>query len=280
MARTAVAGELTVGSDLALARGDDDAELRALLRRSVMPGPIRIAMTREPDYFAAEGLAGSDDVTLVARSNGRLVGMGRCSTNTLYRNGTTQRVAYLGELRVDRGASQPARLLRDGYQFLVRHAGNADGFFTSIASDNVRARKVLERGERLGLPSYRMLCDLVTLVIPVGRSGHPVVTPNHDAAHYVDFLDQQSRRYHLALTWDASRWSSLVRHGVTAASMVVAERGSGIAGVAIVWDQRAFRQVVVDGYDERVQVARPLYNGAQWLRGMPRLPAPGSVLST
>ena len=57
-----------------LASRRDDGELRALLRRSVIPGAVRIAFTREPDYFAAQALAGAEDVTVVSRHDGRLTG--------------------------------------------------------------------------------------------------------------------------------------------------------------------------------------------------------------
>ena len=279
MARAAALRELTEATELALARREDDAELRALLRRAVMPGAIRVAFTREPHYFAGEGLAGSDDVTLIARQGGRLAGMGRCSINTLYRNGTPQRVAYLGELRIDPDAPRSASMLRDGYRFLARTAGTVDGFFTSIATDNLRARRVLERGARLGLPRYTMLCDLVTLVIPVGRGSAGTSASELDLAELTRFLDRQSRERQLTLTWNVSRWGNLLRHGVSPSSCVVSMDGPNIGGAAAIWDQRAFRQVVVDGYDRRVQVARPLYNGFQSLRGMASLPGPGATLA-
>ena len=279
MARTAAPGELTVTSALALAREEDDAELRTLLRKAVIPGAVRVAFTREPGYFAGEGLGGSNDITLVARQDDRLVGMGRCSINTLFRNGTAQRVAYLGELRVDPGAARSASLLRDGYEFLVRQAGAADGYFTSIASDNLRARRVLERGARLGLPTYSMLCDLVTLVIPVARGASNTCAVELDLAELTAWLDRHSRQHQLALTWNLQRWGDLLRHGVLPSSFTVSKNGADVDGVAAIWDQRAFRQTVVDGYDEPVRLARPLYNGVQSLRGMAPLPTPGSVLA-
>lgn len=278
MARTAPDGELTVTSELALAREHDDAELRALLRKAVLPGAVRVAFTREPDYFAGEGLAGSADITLVARQDDRLVGMGRRSLNTMYRNGTPHRVAYLGELRVDTGAAKSAALLRDGYEFLVRHTLGADGYFTSIASDNVRARRVLEHGPRLGLPRYSLLCDLVTLVIPVGRAG-AATSDQFDPAVLTEWLDRQSRQYQLSITWHRERWGDLLRHGVSPSAFVVVREGTETAAAAAIWDQRAFRQTVIDGYDDPVRMARPIYNGIQSLRGMAPLPAPGSVLA-
>jgi hypothetical protein len=197
----------------------------------------------------------------------------------MYRNGAPQRVAYLGELRVDPDAARSPALLRDGYDFLVRHAEPADGFFTSIASENVRARRVLERGSRLGLPDYQAICELATLVIPVGHGVIGRETVELDARSLTEFLDCQSRQHQLALTWNDSRWMELARHGVSPASFAVIHERSEIAGTAGIWDQRPFRQVVVDGYEGSVGLARPLYNGVQSLRRMATLPPPGSVLA-
>jgi hypothetical protein len=58
MAGPPVAGELTSArtsrraSSFALATPADDVELRALMQRTPMDGAIRVAFTREPDYFA------------------------------------------------------------------------------------------------------------------------------------------------------------------------------------------------------------------------------------
>ena len=108
---------------VAVADREDEAELRALLRRSVMPGAIRVALTREPDFFAADGLAGADDVTLVSRAGGRIVGMGRMSIYRLTRNGQVKHIGYLGALRITSGTKESVRMLREGYELLLRESG-------------------------------------------------------------------------------------------------------------------------------------------------------------
>ena len=73
----AATADVTILDGFALAETRDDAEVRALLRRSVMPGAVHVAFTREPDYFAGEGLAGAVDRTLVHRRDARLDGVAR-----------------------------------------------------------------------------------------------------------------------------------------------------------------------------------------------------------
>jgi hypothetical protein len=253
-----------------------------MLRTSVIPGAVRVAFTREPDYFAADGLAGGEDTTVVARRDGRVIGSGRCSVYSLMRNGVPRRIGYLSILRVAERTPESARLLREGYELLGHEVvAGADGFFTSIATDNARARRVLERGGRLGLPSYRPLCDLVTLV---GAVAPPTRTPRAAESpvsepELTEFLEQRSQDAHLALSWEPSRWRDLARHGVSAREFSVVRQEGRIVAAAGVWDQRSFRQTVVDGYEGWLRAARPLLNAAMAVRRRPLLPRPGTILA-
>jgi hypothetical protein len=276
-----VAGTIALGVDtatVAVAEREDDAGLRQLMRESVIPGRVRVAFTREPDYFAADGLAGAEDVTVVSRWKNRVTGSGRCSIYPLLRNGVRHRIGYLGVLRVAEHARASPRLLRDGYELLRQQVqSRADGFFTSIASDNARARRVLELGGRLGLPAYRRLCDLVTLVAPVRqRTTVPVEPVSSDA--FLDLLGQDARRFQLSLAWDATILQDLARHGVSRRDCAVVRRAGKVVAGAAVWDQRAFRQTVVAGYERSLEIMRPIVNAMLVMRGQPLLPAPGTVL--
>lgn len=284
MAGSIALGELSEAppAGLSLAQPADDAALRALLRRSVLPGPVRVAFTREPDYFAGEGLAGAADTTLVSRRNGRIVGIGRCSVNTLMLDGEAARVGYLAELRVIPGTPGAPRMLREGYDYLETHvAPSLDACFTSIGADNARARRVLERGPRFGLPAYRRLCDLVTLVAPV-RAPHRGAG---DGAAPVDgealraFLHAQAARTHLGLAWTPAQWDALGTRGVGRGSFALVRRDRKTVAAAAIWDQRAFRQVVVDGYGGTLRHTRPVVNAFLAMRGHPTLPQPGTALA-
>ena len=265
-----------------LAEQDDDAGLRRLLRTSVMPGAVRVAFTREPEYFAADGMAGGHDVTVVARHErgGRVVGSGRCSIYPLMRNGVRRRMGYLNVLRVGERTRESARLLREGYELLGRETARlADGFFTSIATDNERARRVLEHGGRLGLPSYRPLCDLVTLVGAVTNAGGANRAPAADEPELAEFLERASRDSQLALAWKPAPWRDLERHDLSARDFSVVRQDGRIVAAAGVWDQRAFRQTVIDGYGGWMGAARPFINATMAMRRRPPLPAPGGILA-
>lgn len=283
----------------------DEAGVRAVLRRAVVPGTVRVAFTREPHYEAGAGLAGGEDLTVVARRGGEVVGMGQSTVHTLHRNGSPRRVAYFGLLRLLPGTADGVRLLRDGYAMLLDglRRSRVDACFTSIADENDRARRVLEHGTKLGLPAYTRLASLVTFLAPVslpggpngpgengsdaggGRAvgaGRPVEAGaaglGPDRAELAAFLHAQAQGAHLTPAWNPAQWAGLARHGVAPAGFVVTRRGGVVNGAGAVWDQRAFRQTVVSGYSGGLGVVRPFVNAARALRGAPLLPPPGSVL--
>lgn len=281
----AATADVTILDGFALAETRDDAEVRALLRRSVMPGAVHVAFTREPDYFAGEGLAGAVDRTLVHRRDARLDGVARLSTHTLHRNGCARRIGYFGELRVAPDATHSARILRDGFARLREfvQADALDGCFTSIATDNARARRVLECGRRFGLPAYTPLVDLVTLLLPVqGHASTPTrradVTPA-TRDELADFLDTNAQAAQLTLTWDDARWDALSEHGIGPEHFCVIRDNGRIIAAGAVWDQRAFRQTVVVGYEGALRWSRPFVNVLARAGLAPALPTPGNVLA-
>ncbi len=207
MAGAALDGELTTpavvahkGVRFALVTPADDAAIRRLLRDSPMRGAVSVAFEREPDYFAGEGLASATDKTLLAFLGERLVSMGRCSTRAAFLNGEPRRVGYLAELRLDATVGGRFDILRQGYRVLreLEAAAPADFYFTSIASDNDRARQLLERGLP-GLPRYDFLAEFVTLLIPVAKSDRESRVSLEPATpgELADFFNAAARHYQL-----------------------------------------------------------------------------------
>lgn len=290
MARPLADGELTVvaqaekATGVALATPADEAALRALLRNTVMPGAVRVAFTREPDYFAGEGLAGAVDRTSIFCAAGRADAMGRLSLHTLHRNGAVRRIGYLGELRLAQDVANAVHRLRDGYAFLRNHfiADGADGCFTSIAADNLRARRVLEHGGRLGLPIYVPIADLETRLAPVRRALGAKPLNRADAVVDRDeltaFLERHARAAHLSPTWDDARWTALAAHGIGPSDFVVVRAHGRMVAAAAVWDQRAFRQTRICGYQGALRWSRLFMNVLARAGLAPSLPAPGTVV--
>src|SRR5262245_10176171 len=254
-----------------------------------MAGAIRVSLEREPDAFAAAAVEGRPHHTVVARdpSSGRLVGMGHRAVMDVYLNGEPARVGYLSQLRVDGAYRGRRRLLARGYDVLAaRRQPDEEPFdLTSIMADNTPALRLLGAGVP-GLPTYRPLERFVTLVIstwrpPRSNGGRPMEAgrPEH-VEDIAACLDRNARRCQLARRWRAADLFSTERcPGLHAGDFRLAfGSGGGLVGSAALWDQSAFKQVVVRGYSRPLARGRWWINGGAWLVGAPRLPPPGCAL--
>jgi hypothetical protein len=287
MARHPAASELSAQTrpSYTVAAPGDEARLRRLLRENPMGGAIRLTFEREPDYFAGANLAGGEDQTILVSEADRAVCLGRCTRRECWVNGRPRDVGYLAELRLDARAQGRFALLRDGYRFFEeqQRADPAAVYFTSISADNERARRLLERGVR-GLPTYRFLDELTTLLIAVPRRPKAArlrveaATPEH-LAEIVGVLNATGQRRQFAAVWTVDRLCSLAAHGLPLDRFLVAMDGSKVVACGALWDQRPFRQTVIRGYAPGLAVVRPLINLAGLVFGTPRLPAPDSTLA-
>jgi hypothetical protein len=272
-----------------LARTSDEPALRRLLRAAPFAGDIRVTLEREPCIDFANAVEGERTQILVARAAHEpgVVAMGARTLRTSFVNGRPTRVGYLGMLRVLPQYQGHAALLRRGYAALrALHADGAAALnVTTIVADNRRARRVLEAG-LTGLPTYRHLGDLLTLLLVTRRRRARTaggISVSSAAAGDVDeiarCLARYGERFQFAPCWTAADLLSAVRaRGLSLGDFLLARRGSRVVGCVACWDQRAFKQVIVRGYSARLRLARPLWNLLAPLSGAPRLPAVGRAL--
>lgn len=287
------------GVQLALACPEDDAALRHLLRSNPMRGAISLTFEREPGYFRGSGIAGASDQTIVALENGQLVCMGRCSVGTRFVNGSPARVGYLGELRLDAPAQGRFDIPRRGYRFFREIFANDPpaAWFTSIALDNERSMRLLERNLR-GMPRYDSVGEFVSLLVAVPQRASTVAraqararaTFDADGLHceagslalveqMTRLLNQEGARRQFATTWTAGTLRALKQWGLALEDWLCVLRGRELLGCAALWDQREFRQTVIRGFSRRMAAIRPLINLAAAALGTAGIPSVGSVLA-
>jgi hypothetical protein len=269
----------------------DDAGIRRLLRENPTRGQITISLEREPNYFADAALRGENKLTIVARENGCLICAGSCTTRWRFVNGKAQRIGYLGGLRLDVRHSGRFDILRRGYRcFRELQVPPADLYFTSIAADNQRARKFLERGLP-GMPLYHFLEEFVTLLVPtIGPSqGEEQDTrkpgPNGSFAaestadELAAFLTEHNRSCQLAPLWSEDDLRELRPLGLSLDDFCCVRRGGQLVGCGALWDQRSFKQTVIRDYAPWLAFARPLINAGARFTRRAQLPGIGETLA-
>lgn len=271
-----------------LANRADDGEIRRLLRENPMGGDVSLSFEREPDSTIAAKMEGDVHRTIVARDadTGRLAGVGSVGVRDGYLNGSIVRIGYLSQLRLDHRCRSRVTILRGGYGFLREQCEmsrplRADVYFTSIAADNTRARRFLERGIP-GMPTYLLADTFVTSILPGRRSGPSWLVrraTREDLSAIVECLNRNGCRSQFSPGWTIEDLLSLARSpGLNGSDFLIATRGTRVLGCLATWNQSSFKQTVVRGYSPRLARWRPLINAIGPWFGQPRLPEVGSAL--
>ena len=260
-----------------LATASDDARLRWLLRDNGMPGWVEMAIEREPSFFAGQDWFGRDWAVL-AEEHGDLVGMYAASVLPACVNGAIEDVGYLGGLRVQAAHRQRIRHLREGYASIRRLAPaptSVPWWFTVVATANEVARRLLEASLR-GLPRYRAIASYSTYAVAAARGRSYALWRRLRPGELPSLLTwhrQLAARQQLTPVLDAQR---LKRIGTDC--LWVCTDGNAFVGMALMWNQSAYKQVVARRYRAALRWLRPAYNAYARIARRVVLPAQGAAL--
>lgn len=270
-----------------LAGSEDEAQLRELLRGGAMPGWIRLAFGREPDFFHGAAVQGRACQVLAALREGRVTAMGCRAVKPLFVNGHATEMGYLGGLRLAPEVRRTGLLARGYAAFKRLHqAAPVPAYLTTIIEENTAARAILTSG-RAGLPHYLDQGRHITYAINLCARRRPCPATLEirrgdevGLEPILRFLAEQGPRRQFFPALAAADFSPAHLRGLGPADFRVAVHPRGeLLGVAAVWDQNAFRQHLVAGYAAPVRLGRPLLNLALQLGGFRPLPAPGRGLA-
>lgn len=263
---------------LRLATDADDPVLRALMRENGMSTWVEMAIEREPSFFAGRKFC-DDEWAVIAEEKQDVVGMYTAAVRPVHVNGRPERLGYLGGLRVAPNHRHRIRHLRRGYAS-IRPLAQAEGtlpwWFTVVASDNLAARRLLESTVR-GLPTYHFLGEYVTLALPTSRGKRQTLWRRAEEAELDDivaFHNARAARFELAPVLDGS-----LAPRVGLEHFYVLKRDGVLRGVAALWDQSSFKQIVALRYRRPIGSLLPMYN--LYARLFHRIPLPreGRALS-
>jgi hypothetical protein len=260
-----------------LATEADDALIRSILRDNGMSTWVEMAVEREPSFFAGENVFGRD-WAVIAEEGSDVVGMYTAAVLPVHVNGRPEQLGYLGGLRVNPMHRRRIRHLREGYASirpLARATGSLPWWFTVVAADNAAARRLLESGVR-GLPSYYPLGEYVTVGLPTTRgrrrgmwrqAGEP------DLQTVLEFHNARAARFQFSPVLHEA-----IARRIGLECFFIHEQAGTLRGVAALWNQRAFKQIVARRYRRPISALLPAYNAyAKLFRRIP-LPREGQAL--
>jgi ribosomal protein S18 acetylase RimI-like enzyme len=269
---------------------EDSKEILKIIECDYFPGRISLLYTRRPDALASLLQEGEHVEVIVCRDKqgNKIAGFGAFRLSDMYINGRVQRVAYLFGLKV-----RPE--YRRGFANIIPAVYNqvhervsrqkVDMVITTILEENQIAQKLLTKAHR-NMPTYRPLGEYIVHGLKTVKTRKPDL-PKHLSFRLLRmdewpaamrFLEEQGRtqQFYPALrvagTLDKPAfpqndfyilWDSSVR---------------AIVACGACWDQRAYKQYRVMGYQGAGQWLRALSPVLPWL-GFPSLPTPGTDLN-
>jgi len=274
---------------LELAQKKDNMELLDLMANMPMPGSVRVAYRREPDFFRALRVEGRTSQTIVGRDTdtGKIAGMGTRSVKPVYVNGRQMQIGYLSGLRVLESYRGTIHLAR-GYQMLrtLHNDGQATLYLSTMLNDNLVARKLTR--SRTCLPAYhdigqfRAVAISLECRVPTARNSVEIRPATHDDTKIlVEFMKEQGKRRQFFPAYSSDDFftdDGLLR-GLRPENILLAFHGERLDGVVAAWDQKSFRRSTVTGYSRWIGLARPFYNLWAKLTRLPTLPPFGSTLN-
>lgn len=266
------------------AGSDDDLALRMLLRSNDIDSWVRMSIEREPSFFHGENLTGESSTVIARRSESphEVVGMYSMAVQKTHVNGAPVGTGYLGALRVNPEFRHRLGILKNGFASARALSGiDALPVFTSVASDNVAARRLLEANLR-GMPCYTPVGEVESMGFSTrqGKSGGLLQAASPaDIPGLVEFFNTAAAAYQFAPVLSRQWLTELPRSGgLRLDDFWLLKDGSRLRGCIAIWDQRGFKQIVARGY--RFPLNRLLggYNLFAHLTGRLSLPKPGKQL--
>ena len=270
----------------------DDASLRTVLRDTPMGGSISLKFEREPSFFGVKNLEGSFNQTIVGFDNNlnKIIGLTSRSIREYHFNGEVHSIGYLGLLRVLKEYQRGFPLIM-GYKFMkqLHQDMRAKFYLTSIMEGNEIARKLLTSGVK-GLPRYQEYTRFCTRSIPIrskprkakGLSSFSISKCSvNDKTKLIDFLNEYGKKHQFYPNWTID---TLFHHdhtpGLKESDMLIARQKDKIVGCMAMWDQRAFRQTIVRGYQNGLSKVTWLVNSTARIFGYPQLPRTNAELKS
>lgn len=268
-----------MAATFALAGVDDEGEIRRMLRENPLGGRWKISLEREPDGWGGPHLPGERQVFVLARDikSGEVIGLCERLVRPGFVDGKRRLLPYLGALRIAPGHRHRAAILRGGFAMLRSHVERSDECrfaFTSIASDNIAAKRILEAGLD-GMPVYRAVGTYLTLVM---RARCFAPDPGIESMagtewrEVATFLNREGSRHQFSRAWDEMAGA---QPGLT---FLVMRHAGQVIGVIGLWDQRGSRQTVLRGLPSTLRRLRHPVNLLGTLYRRPAIPAPGQSI--
>ncbi len=254
----------------------DEAALEKLMREIPMGENIRVTFRREGGYFKGAAVqCEKPAVHGLFTDVGRALGLYAAGKRRVWVDGEIRQMRYLSDLRLH-PELRGMRWLFRGYRRLSEEMGG-ECAQSLILSDNREVLKLLTNG-RAGLPKYHAAGEYVSYFFGPKKNWRARTECEFRKARRADLVamqelyDEHARQFQFAPVLDFSTLeNSSYFAGLRLEDVYLAFEGGELQAMLGVWDQSAYKQLMVESYSRCFRFLRPF---SRLLRGMP-LPKAG-----
>jgi GNAT superfamily N-acetyltransferase len=260
------------------ATADDDAALRRLCRRTPIVGPISYCLEREPDFFALTKLQGEAGGRIAVIDHGDdIVAMAMMAPHRVWIGGQSQRVAYLGDLKVDpdhrhRGlAGLVVRFLADQLSRM-----GIDRSYFIVLTGNPAFAGLEGSSKQFALQKLRSVRNFL---VPFGslRTGESdIVIARATPEAIQEMLALWNRVNGLrafAPVLDERLFAQWISGSLSLADFRLARRNGSLVGFCATWDASAIKQIRLLRLSVGLLLTTKMYNIAAPFLRRPKFPS-------
>lgn len=273
----------------------DDNDALLDLCRIPVSGAVQLALEREPDYFAGAAVQAEEPEIYVAiHSSGRLAGMFNVGYRTVFLDRQPTRLRYFCDLRIHPDF-QRSRLLFEMMHFCLTNGiiNDEELAQTVIFSDNLPMLAHLDLSKRKNTTRrlahlYQLIGEYHTYLVKLPAKIRSKPTENWeirrattaDLAAMQRYLDSEERCYQGFPCYNFNKLAETNYYrNLAIGDFYLAFEKDELVGIAGIWDQKAFKQTRITGYDRLLTFMRPIVNAFAGAAGSFALPEVGKVLS-
>ena len=244
------------------ATAQDSDEILTILEDAPFKGNISLLYTRRPDAYWSFTQEGEEVNIIVARDtkHDNIAGLGACALRTLFVNGIPARVGYLFGLRVARAYLKKFPILHRGYAYLraLHQTKKVACYITTILEENLSAQALLEK-RRAFMPTYHPFGKYEIFALTTGRTRESRSSrlasysfrraTISDLPALITFLHEQGQQFQFFPILTESTLRSGIFPGLRVENFWVMQNTEGeFLATGALWDQRSYKQYVLQGY--------------------------------
>lgn len=271
-----------------LATRDDNPQLAEIINQLNFKGSISLQYSRDPDVYGSFLKEGEKVKVMVLRDlkENKIAGFGAFGINSLYVNGKPEKTAYIFSLRVNQKYNRFIFKLRGGYAFMFKmlQKMGIKYYYTTILQSNDPVKAFLEKGYKQ-MPRYQNRGDYFVFSL---KCENRKIKPRkglvfrkagiEDMDSLLAFLNREGSQYHFFPHLTKEDFTGKKRR-LSITDFCIVTKGAGkIVAAGAAWDQRAYKQYRVLGYNGMFKFIKP-FSGLLPLFGYPPLPEKDSLFN-